>query len=80
MQAYIMFSSGLSLAKRMGHDGIFIRNIALGSLAAQEGSLRIGDRIWELNGEAVADESPAAIVKRLKEIDGAFVIAIKRKM
>uniref|UniRef100_A0A915EKP1 Uncharacterized protein n=1 Tax=Ditylenchus dipsaci TaxID=166011 RepID=A0A915EKP1_9BILA len=69
---------GLSLAKRMGHDGIFIRNIAVSSLAAQEGSLRVGDRIWQIDGENVADESPASIVKKLKDIDGCFEIQVKR--
>ncbi|KAI1711091.1 PDZ domain (Also known as DHR or GLGF) domain-containing protein [Ditylenchus destructor] len=71
---------GLSLAKRMGLEGIFIRTIAVDSLAAQDGSLRVGDRIWEIDGENVADESPAAIVKRLKDIDGKFEIQVKRSV
>lgn len=69
---------GLSLAKRMGQEGIFIRKIAESSLAEQEGSLRVGDRIWEIDGENVSEESPANIVKRLKDIDEKFQVCIKR--
>ena len=69
---------GLSLAKRMGQEGIFIRNIGAGSLAEQEGSLRVGDRIWEIDGENVSEESPASIVKRLKDIDEKFQVSVKR--
>jgi C-terminal processing protease CtpA/Prc len=68
----------LSLAKRMGHDGIYIRNIADGSLAEREGTLKVGDRIWEINGDSVADDTPVDVVSRLKSIDGAFEIVVRR--
>jgi hypothetical protein len=69
---------GLSLAKKMGHDGIFIRNISPGSVAENEGTLKVGDRIWEINDENVADESPTQIVDRFKKIEGSFTIVVKR--
>jgi len=62
----------------MGVEGIFIRNISLGSLASEEGTLRVGDCVWEINNEDVSEESPAAIVKRLKDINGCFEIKVKR--
>lgn len=62
----------------MGEDGIFIRNIGAGSLAEQEGSLKVGDRIWEIDGENVSEESSASIVKRLKDIDDKFQVCVKR--
>lgn len=64
----------------MGHEGIFIRNIAPGSLAAEQGKnkLCIGDRIWMINGELVANESSQEIVFRLSQINGVFEICIKR--
>lgn len=69
---------GLSLAKKMGQEGIFIRSIAPGSLADQEGSLRVGDQLLQLDGEEVGDESPTAIVDRLRQISGQFEIVVRR--
>ncbi|KAI3415749.1 hypothetical protein GPALN_005333 [Globodera pallida] len=71
---------GLSLAKRMGFEGVFVRNIAPGSIAAREGTLRVGDRIWRVQGEhVVAGESPASVVKRLKDLSGQFSIEVLRR-
>uniref|UniRef100_A0A914HDQ0 PDZ domain-containing protein n=1 Tax=Globodera rostochiensis TaxID=31243 RepID=A0A914HDQ0_GLORO len=71
---------GLSLAKRMGLEGVFVRNIASGSIAAREGTLRVGDRIWRVQGEhVVAGESPASVVKRLKDLSGQFSIEVLRR-
>ncbi|KAL3072438.1 hypothetical protein niasHS_017412 [Heterodera schachtii] len=71
---------GLSLAKRMGSDGVFIRNIAPDSIAARDGTLRVGDRIWRVQGEQIAlGESPANVVKRLKDLSGEFIIEVRRK-
>jgi len=71
-------SLGLSLAKRMGHQGIFIRNIVAGSLADQEGSLRVGDQILVLDGENIVNENPNEVVERLRQIPGAFELVVKR--
>ena len=74
-------SLGLSLAKRMGHEGIFVRNITAGSIAEKDGRLRVGDRIWEIDGENVSGESTNAIVERLKSVEGRLVeIVVKRSL
>ncbi|PIO67011.1 PDZ/DHR/GLGF domain protein [Teladorsagia circumcincta] len=71
-------SLGLSLAKRTGSDGIFIRMIAVNSAAAMEGSLRVGDRLLSLDGESVTDLTPTAILERLRSIQGAVHITVSR--
>jgi C-terminal processing protease CtpA/Prc len=64
----------------MGHDGVFIRAISPGTLVAQEGTLRVGDRIWRIQDEEVGqEESPASVVKKLKEIEGQLRIEVKGK-
>lgn len=87
-------SLGLSLAKRMGHEGVnkinfdssrhrkfqvYIRNISAGSVADKDGHLRVGDKIWEVDGENVSEEGANAIVERLKSVEGRQVeIVVKR--
>ncbi|ETN80563.1 PDZ/DHR/GLGF domain protein [Necator americanus] len=71
-------SLGLSLAKRTGSDGIFIRMIAANSAAAIEGSLRVGDRLLSLDGESVTDLTPTAILERLRAIQGAVHVTVSR--
>ncbi|EYC10534.1 hypothetical protein Y032_0055g2607 [Ancylostoma ceylanicum] len=71
-------SLGLSLAKRTGSDGIFIRMIAANSAAAVEGSLRVGDRLLSLDGESVTDLTPTAILERLRAIQGAVHVTVSR--
>ncbi|VDL75647.1 unnamed protein product [Nippostrongylus brasiliensis] len=61
-----IFISGLSLAKRTGSDGIFIRMIAANSAAAME------------DGESVTDLTPTAILERLRLIQGAVHITVSR--
>uniref|UniRef100_A0A914YPC7 PDZ domain-containing protein n=1 Tax=Panagrolaimus superbus TaxID=310955 RepID=A0A914YPC7_9BILA len=74
-------SLGLSLAKRMGREGIYIRSIAVGSIAAKDDRLKQGDKIWEVDGENVADESANAIVEKLKSVEGRLVeIVVKRTL
>ncbi|VDO81489.1 unnamed protein product [Haemonchus placei] len=68
----------MSLAKRTGSDGIFIRMIAANSSAAIEGSLRVGDRLLSLDGESVTDLTPTAILERLRAIQGAVHITVSR--
>jgi C-terminal processing protease CtpA/Prc len=62
----------------MGHQGIFIRNIVSGSVADQEGSLRVGDQILALNGEDIVNENPTEVVERLRIITGTFELIVKR--
>jgi C-terminal processing protease CtpA/Prc len=71
----------LSLAKRMGYDGVYIRSIGPeNSLAFQEGTLRVGDRIMRVqNIELGKDETPLTVVKQLKEIVGPLKIHVKRR-
>ena len=69
---------GLCLAKRIGYDGVFVRDIVPESLASQDGNIRIGDKVCQINGKFVSDESPSSIVKFLKDIDGTFTIQFKR--
>jgi C-terminal processing protease CtpA/Prc len=64
----------------MGYEGVFVRNIAPESLAAQEGTLKVGDRIWSIQGHQLAlDESPANVVRKLKDMNGQLEIQVKRK-
>uniref|UniRef100_A0A0K0DLZ6 PDZ domain-containing protein n=1 Tax=Angiostrongylus cantonensis TaxID=6313 RepID=A0A0K0DLZ6_ANGCA len=71
-------SLGLSLAKRTGSEGIFIRMIAANSAAAMEGSLRVGDRVLSLDGENVTNMTPTAILERLRSIKGAVHVTVLR--
>ncbi|VDM51999.1 unnamed protein product [Angiostrongylus costaricensis] len=71
-------SLGLSLAKRTGSEGIFIRMIAANSAAAMEGSLRVGDRVLSLDGENVTNMTPTAILERLRSIKGAVHVTVSR--
>lgn len=66
----------------MGHEGIYIRNIALDSLAFDHSNekLCIGDRIWMINGELVSNKSSREIVFCLSQINGVFEICVKRKI
>ncbi|MFH4983445.1 hypothetical protein AB6A40_010154 [Gnathostoma spinigerum] len=73
-------SLGLSLAKKTGLDGIFIRMIGTGSAADLDGSLRIGDKIWEINGKPVHSWSPGAIVDMLKSATNPVEIVVKREV
>ena len=71
----------MSLAKRMGYDGVYIRSIGPEkSLAAQEGKLRVGDQIMHVQGvELDKDEIPLNVVKQMKEVDGPLKIHVKRR-
>uniref|UniRef100_A0A1I8A4D4 KIND domain-containing protein n=1 Tax=Steinernema glaseri TaxID=37863 RepID=A0A1I8A4D4_9BILA len=71
-------SLGLSLAKRTGTDGIFIRTIAPDSPASEEGSLRVGDRVWEVDGFNVADCDASTIVDRMRSASSTVEIVVKR--
>nr|CAD2205309.1 unnamed protein product [Meloidogyne enterolobii] len=73
---------GLSLAKRVGYDGVYIRSIGPdNSLAAQDGTLRVGDQIVRVQGvELRNDESPLNVVKQLKNIIGPLKIHVKRRL
>lgn len=63
----------------MGHEGIFIRHIVPGSLADQEGSLRIGDQLLALDGKEITNEHPTEIIELLKLITGSFEVVVKRQ-
>lgn len=71
-------SLGLSLAKRTGSEGIFIRMIAANSAAATEGSLRVGDRVLSLDGENVTNMTPTAILERLRSTKGTVHVTVSR--
>ncbi|CAJ0932974.1 unnamed protein product, partial [Mesorhabditis belari] len=71
-------SLGLSLAKRTGFDGIFIRTIGSDSAAEKDATLRVGDRMWAIDGEEVGGSSPATLVERLKRVQGPVEIVVKR--
>lgn len=71
---------GLSLAKRMGHEGIFIRNIVPGSVADQEGSLKVGDQLLMLDGKEIVNEHPNEIIELLKEVSNSFKLVVKREV
>ncbi|VDK64912.1 unnamed protein product, partial [Anisakis simplex] len=71
-------SLGLSLAKKTGYDGIFIRMIGSGSAADIDGTLRVGDKIWQVNGQSVNNYTPGAIVNLLKSADNPVEIIVKR--
>ncbi|VDN03700.1 unnamed protein product [Thelazia callipaeda] len=71
-------SLGLSLAKKTGYDGIYIRMISSGSAADIDGTLHIGDRIWKVNGDSVSSHTPGAIVDLLKAASNPVEIVVKR--
>ncbi|TMS39923.1 hypothetical protein L596_006374 [Steinernema carpocapsae] len=71
-------SLGLSLAKRTGTDGIFIRTIAPDSPAADEGSLRVGDRVHQVDGYNVADCDASTIVEKMRNASSSVEIVVKR--
>lgn len=59
---------------------MFIRSIVQGSLASEEGTLQIGDRIMKVNGKCVSDHNPASIVQDLKDSDDIVIIEVKREV
>uniref|UniRef100_A0A1I7RLI5 ULP_PROTEASE domain-containing protein n=1 Tax=Bursaphelenchus xylophilus TaxID=6326 RepID=A0A1I7RLI5_BURXY len=69
---------GISLAKRSSSDGVYIRSLTLGSMAEEEGSLRIGDTILAINGVQVSQKSPKEIIELIREIDGKVRVTVKR--
>ncbi|VIO87353.1 Uncharacterized protein BM_BM6419 [Brugia malayi] len=71
-------SLGLSLAKKTGFDGIYIRMISSGSAADIDGTLHIGDKIWKVNGQSVNSYTPGAIVDLLKATNNPVEIIVKR--
>ncbi|MCP9265808.1 hypothetical protein DINM_021198 [Dirofilaria immitis] len=71
-------SLGLSLAKKTGFDGIYIRMISSGSAADIDGTLHIGDKIWKVNGQSVSSCTPGAIVDLLKAASNPVEIVVKR--
>uniref|UniRef100_A0A915PK59 PDZ domain-containing protein n=1 Tax=Setaria digitata TaxID=48799 RepID=A0A915PK59_9BILA len=71
-------SLGLSLAKKTGFDGIYIRMISSGSAADIDGTLHIGDKIWKVNGQSVSSCTPGAIVDLLKAATNPVEIIVKR--
>ncbi|PAV92162.1 hypothetical protein WR25_05329 isoform B [Diploscapter pachys] len=70
---------GVSLAKRTGVDGIYIRMIAPESAASAEGSLRVGDRLVSVDGMSVEGLTPMAILEKLKNIDGPVTLVVTRE-
>uniref|UniRef100_A0A0K0EGX9 FERM and PDZ domain-containing protein 2 n=1 Tax=Strongyloides stercoralis TaxID=6248 RepID=A0A0K0EGX9_STRER len=73
-------SLGLSLSKKTDSEGSFIRHIAEGSVAYLEKSLKIGDRIWEVNDIFVGNEGPNNVGELLKTSNNDLKITIKRKV
>ncbi|VDN53690.1 unnamed protein product [Dracunculus medinensis] len=73
-------SLGLSLAKKTGLEGIFIRTIGVGSAADVDGTLRVGDKFWEINGQSVNNLTPGAVVKMLKSSSNPIEIVVKRSV
>ncbi|CAI4231836.1 unnamed protein product [Auanema sp. JU1783] len=69
---------GIALAKRTGAEGIFIRTITEGSVAALEGSLKVGDRILAIDDEPTDRLSPSTIHNTLKQIIGPVRISVAR--
>lgn len=72
-------SLGLSLARPSGGEGIYVRVITPDSVAAEEGTLKVGDRLWEINGESVEKASPMEVVDKLKAARGAVHLVVKRE-
>jgi len=74
-------SLGLSLAKPTtpNAEGIYIRVISAGSVADRDGRLKVGDRLWEINGESVANCTPMEVVEKLKAAKGSVHIVAKRE-
>uniref|UniRef100_A0A0N4Z3A6 FERM domain-containing protein n=1 Tax=Parastrongyloides trichosuri TaxID=131310 RepID=A0A0N4Z3A6_PARTI len=71
---------GLSLSKKTDSEGAFIRHIAEGSTASIEQSLKIGDRIWQVNDIFVGNDTPNNVAEMLKSSSQDLKITIKRKL
>lgn len=52
--------------------------ISSGSAADNDGTLQIGDKIWEVNGQSVRNCTPGAIVDLLKAASNPVEIVVKR--
>ena len=73
-------SLGLSLARPSGGDGIYVRMITPASPADVDGRLRVGDRLWKINEDSVADASPLEVVEKLKAAQGQVSLTVKRSV
>ncbi|KRX61013.1 FERM and PDZ domain-containing protein 2 [Trichinella sp. T9] len=69
---------GLSLGKPLRGSGIYIRAIAPASVAANDGRLQVGDRIWKIDGDLITDTNPADVVQRLKLAVGNIRLTVRR--
>ncbi|KRX16126.1 Tyrosine-protein phosphatase non-receptor type 13, partial [Trichinella nelsoni] len=69
---------GLSLGKPLHGNGIYIRAIAPASVAANDGRLQVGDRIWKIDGDLITDTNPADVVQRLKLAVGNIRLTVRR--
>ncbi|KRZ42334.1 FERM and PDZ domain-containing protein 2, partial [Trichinella pseudospiralis] len=69
---------GLSLGKPLYGSGIYIRAIAPASVAANDGRLQVGDRIWKIDGDLITDTNPADVVQRLKLAVGNIRLTVRR--
>lgn len=54
--------------------------IGSGSAADLDGTLLVGDKIWEVNGRSVAGCSPGAVVELLKGAANPVEIVVKRSI
>lgn len=52
--------------------------ISGGSAADIDGTLHIGDKIWEINGQSVSSCTPGTIVDLLKAASNPVEIVVKR--
>ncbi|KAI6647227.1 Multiple PDZ domain protein-like [Oopsacas minuta] len=69
---------GISIGKR-NEPGTFVMKIIPDSVADKDGSLRIGDRLIEVNGIDISHTEHSAIVKLFKSLTTSVKIVVARK-
>ncbi|XP_065897745.1 protein scribble homolog isoform X3 [Dysidea avara] len=57
-------------------EGIFISKVSPGGVAAQDGRLRVGQRILEVNGQSLVGASHVAAVRIMKDIQEELTLVV----
>ncbi|KAL8588982.1 hypothetical protein ACOMHN_065764 [Nucella lapillus] len=80
-KSHLRDSLGFSLVQHRtdcGQTGIFINTLTPGGIAHNDGRLRIGDRLIQVNGESLIGCSHTKAVRLLRESAGTVVLTISR--
>ncbi|XP_078532408.1 tyrosine-protein phosphatase non-receptor type 13 isoform X3 [Lissotriton helveticus] len=72
-------SGGLGFSLVGGEFGIFVKSISPGGIADLDGSLQVGDRLLQVNGERMIGVSHAHAVSCLRNARGCITLDIARE-